>query len=216
MHRITDTRMTGVGRRNFSMFKKLCGDDALKNIVIVTNMWNDVPEERGIARENQLATDDKFFKPVLERGAIMLRHDNTLSSTHAILRRIVSNHPKALRIQQELVDEHKDITQTAAGVELNHELAALVKKHQEELAQLHQEMQDALLAKDEEMKRELDIVRSELMAKIQKIERDREQMSEQYASQKEYMNGQVDELKRRITDLQSTVMPESPKHCIIL
>jgi hypothetical protein len=33
--------------------------------------------------------------------------------------RIIKNHPVALRIQEKLVDEHKDISQTEAGEELN-------------------------------------------------------------------------------------------------
>ena len=56
------------------MFRKFCGDEALKNVAIVTNMWGEVSLEKGIAREKELASDDDFFKPVLQRDARMMRH----------------------------------------------------------------------------------------------------------------------------------------------
>lgn len=140
MHRISDYRMTGISTRNFRLFRQLCGDSTLKNVVIVTNMWGDVSEERGIARETELATTDMFFKPVLEKGAQMLRHDNTQTSARKILRAIVNNRPLSLRIQREIVDEKKDVSQTAAGAELNHELLLQREKYEKEMEQLRQDM----------------------------------------------------------------------------
>ncbi|EMD33879.1 hypothetical protein CERSUDRAFT_125649 [Gelatoporia subvermispora B] len=196
MHRISDFRMTGVSRRNFSMFRKLCGDEALRNVVIVTNMWGEVTTERGAAREKELASDDILFKPVLDKGARMVRHDNTCESAQAILNLLVNKKPRVLRIQKELVEEHKDISQTAAGVELERELAALAAKHREELAQVKQEMREALLAKDMETREELDKVRGELEGSVKKIENDRERLSSEYAQEK----ARADEMMRNLTD----------------
>lgn len=180
------------------MFRKLCGDDALKNIIIVTNMWGQVSPEIGMAREKELASDDILFKPVLDKGAVMLRHDNTLSSAQTIIRRIISNHPKVLKIQRELVDERKDISQTDAGVELNRELAELAKKHREELAQVQKEMKAALDAKDEETRKELEEVRSQLTTSMQKVEHDRERLSSEYAAEKQRADEQMAELRMQL------------------
>ncbi|OCH84332.1 hypothetical protein OBBRIDRAFT_799197 [Obba rivulosa] len=184
IHRISDFRMTGVSRRNFTMFRKLCGDSVLKNVVIVTNMWGEVTAERGEARERELATDDVLFKRVLEKGARMVRHDNTRESAQAILRSLVNKTPRALRIQRELVDEHKDISQTAAGAELSRELDELAAKQREELAQVNADMDEALQAKDAESREELEKVRAELEAKVKRIEDDRERLSLEYAQEK--------------------------------
>jgi len=46
------------------MFRELCGDSTLKNVILVTNMWGDVSGSVGEARERELARE--FFKPVLE------------------------------------------------------------------------------------------------------------------------------------------------------
>lgn len=140
MHRISDFRMGGISTRNFKMFRQLCGDSTLKNVVIVTNMWGEVSKEVGIARERELANEDLFFKPVLRKGAIMLRHENDGDSAHNVLRHILENSPLSLQIQRELVDEKKDISQTAAGAELNRELMLQIQRHKEEMKELQAEM----------------------------------------------------------------------------
>ena len=140
MHRISDFRMSGIATRNFKMFRKLCGDGTLKNVVIVTNMWGEVSEEIGVARESELAKNDKFFKPVLEKGAEMLRHTNNEESARNILLTIINNQPMSLRIQREMVDQQKEISQTAAGAELNRELLFQRERHEAEMKQLREEM----------------------------------------------------------------------------
>jgi len=139
MHRISDFRMGGISTRNFKMFRELCGDNTLKNVVIVTNMWGEVSRDIGEAREAELANDDLFFKPVIDKGARLSRHDNTLGSGHGILQLLIPNNPEALRIQRELVDEHMDISQTAAAEELNRELMEQARRHKAELLQLEEE-----------------------------------------------------------------------------
>jgi len=60
------------------------GDDTLKHIVIVTNMWGEVSPAKGVMREAELK--NKFYKQALDRGAQILRHDNTVESLHRKLR----------------------------------------------------------------------------------------------------------------------------------
>ncbi|KAJ3490912.1 hypothetical protein NLI96_g1104 [Meripilus lineatus] len=71
MHRISDVRMGGISRRNFRMFRDVCGDTTLNNVVVVTNMWGEVTPDLGRDRETQLATNPSLFKPVLDKGAKM-------------------------------------------------------------------------------------------------------------------------------------------------
>ncbi|KAF7975133.1 hypothetical protein HWV62_10439 [Athelia sp. TMB] len=184
VHRISDFRMGGISRRNFSMFRKLCGDDSLKNVALVTNMWSEVDPAVGAAREAELRTKDIFFKPVLDKHAQLLRHDGSLASAHAIIEQIVSNHPLALRIQQELVDEHKDISETAAGTELNRELAEQARKHAEELRQIREEMQVAIKERDEETRQELEAEAKKLKAEMQRVQTDSQKLAANYNEEK--------------------------------
>ena len=176
------------------MFRKLCGDDTLKNVVIVTNMWGEVTPERGAARELELQTDDMFFKPAMDKGAQMVRHMNTKATAEAVLLRVIHNKPLALQIQKELVDEGRDITETAAGEELNRELNKLAEQHREQLHTLQKEMEAAMNAKDEETKEELGKVRAELIKNIQKIEYDRDRLSQDYEQEKRQSELKVKEI----------------------
>jgi hypothetical protein len=40
------------------MFHELCGNSTLHNVAIVTNMWGEVTQEVGEAREYELATEE--------------------------------------------------------------------------------------------------------------------------------------------------------------
>jgi hypothetical protein len=142
MHRISDMRMGGISTRTIRMFRKLCGDDALKNVVIVTSMWGDSESERevGAAREAELASDEEFFKLALDKGARLLRHYNNASSAQAILRSVIINQPRVLQIQDELVTQKKDLSRTAAGEELNREIGEQIKQHKEAMVKLQEEL----------------------------------------------------------------------------
>ncbi|THH31507.1 hypothetical protein EUX98_g2680 [Antrodiella citrinella] len=198
LHRISDFRMGGVNRRNFNMFRKLCGDETLKNVLLVTTMWSHVDLKTGESREEELRTDEILFKPVLDKGAQLVRHDNTLQSAQAILYRLIQNHPEPLRIQRELVDEKKDIEDTGAGEELARELAAVIRKHREELRAVQEEMNEAIAAKDMETKQELEEVRQKLVEDMMKVEAGRERLSREYATQKQEADEKLQEIQRQL------------------
>lgn len=182
------------------MFRKLCGDESLENVVLVTNMWSLVEKSRGDAREKELMEDERLFQPVLEKGARMVRHDNTRDSAHRILRQIIRNTPAALQIQKELVEQGKDISQTAAAVELDQELAALAQKHMEELKEIKQEMEEALAARDEETREELEMFQAKLEGDMKKIQEDRDRLSSEYAAEKQRADEQIARMMKSLED----------------
>ena len=68
-----------INLKHFKMFLNLCGMDALKNVVMVTSMWDQVDEEAGINRESELATT--YWKTMIELGCRTSRfHNNTQSA----------------------------------------------------------------------------------------------------------------------------------------
>lgn len=109
-------------------------------------MWGQVAEDVGAAREIELQTDERFFKPVMDKEGKMLRHYNTTESAHSILRTLLANHPLPLQIQQELVTEKKDLSQTAAGAELSSEMLEQIRRHRAEVESIRQEMKGLFLA----------------------------------------------------------------------
>lgn len=132
IHRISDIRMTGTSVRNFKMFRDLCGDTTLRNVVIATNMWEQVENQNiAISRETELR--ETFFEPVVRMKGEIIRLYNTDQSALDLLGHITNNHPLALKIQRELVDEHKSIRQTAAGAALVAETEARMEQRLREL-----------------------------------------------------------------------------------
>lgn len=191
MHRITDVRMSGSARRNLNMFLKLCGDAAMKNVVIVTNMWSLVAPETGAAREKELQSGD-FFGPLLDRGARMVHHDGTPESAAEIARIFLDNHPRRLRIQRELVIDRKEIFETEAGIELDRELAAMATKYKQEMDQLTREMKAAIQERDAETHEELEEYRRELRKKLEHLEGDRERMRRRQVAELESTRRQIE------------------------
>ena len=114
----------------------------MKNGVVVTNMWGEVEQKKGEARESELA--DKFFNSALTKGARIFRHDNTRETAYKILRNVVDNQPLPLLLQTELIDEGKSLLETVTGAELNRELLEATQKQEEEIKKLQEEMEGEL------------------------------------------------------------------------
>lgn len=195
MHRISDFRMGGTNRRNFKMFRELCGESTLRNVLVVTNMWSQVALDLGEMREKEL--EDNFFKPVLAKGARMLRHEGTQESSHRILRYLIHNQPATLLIQEELVNEHKNIVETSAGSELTRVLSEQRERHEEVVAQLRRDMEAAIRDKDHETKEEL---KEEIRSKhelILKLQGEKERLETEFKAAKEKLESRISAMEER-------------------
>lgn len=104
--------MRGTPLRNLTMFQALCGDDALKNVILATTMWDQVQPDVGSKRENQLQTE--FWKPMIERGSRVARFNSDFGSAWEIANSFSTNAPRATQLQKELVDEGMVLDQTSA------------------------------------------------------------------------------------------------------
>ena len=183
--------MSGAPVKNFRMFRRLCGERALQNVVIVTNMWEGVDPQVGEEREAELKGKDIFFKPALEFGAQMARHENTAPSAEDILRLLLPKHPLPLCIQTELVRDRKDITETMAGEELNRELNVQIKKHKEEMRILKEDMEEAMKDKDEETRRILGAEAKKLEDSIEKLEDYADRLASDYQRGKQELEARL-------------------------
>lgn len=176
MHRISDTRMGGTARRNLRMFHKLCGQDSLKNVVIVTTMWDKATPEDGERRERELVSSETLFKPLLDEGAVMRRHDGTRASALRIIDYLlrIQDHANT-QIVHELLYEQKTLEETAAGTEIQAELRAILQKHTADIQSLEEELRSAtaVSTKDEiaVQKRELELSVNKLNKQIEEMKR---------------------------------------------
>ena len=174
VHRISDTKFRGTAVNNFRTFRKLCGDETLKNVILMTNMWGEVTPQQGADREQQLR--DKYFKAAIEKGARLCRHSNTPESARMILRKILKNKPLVLKIQHELIDECKDIGETWAGAELNRETRVVVERYQREIRELEKKVREMVDEKNEGFQKELEEKKRRVQEETEKFRRDSAEM----------------------------------------
>lgn len=127
------------------MFKKLCGDDFYPRVKLVTTMWDCVVESEAEEREKELVSKSDFWETMIKGGASTKRHWGTQESAMHILADVIGNRsvdaPKHLKVQSELVDEHKTLDQTSAGRQFEVELVKQREKHEKEIKEMKEEVQ---------------------------------------------------------------------------
>ncbi len=173
LHRITDRRIQGSALKNLQMFKALCGEASLPNVVLVTTMWNMLGQsadsyDSGVRRENELKTNDHFWGLMEKRGSRIVRHDGDAESALSIVSLLVDKKKRCppLDIQRQMVDEGKPLDETAAGQVVQKELLEALKGRQREIADYQQSMEDALKEKDLETAATLQKLKEEDEAKV--------------------------------------------------
>ncbi|KAL4064104.1 P-loop containing nucleoside triphosphate hydrolase protein [Scleroderma yunnanense] len=169
LHRISDTRVGGTSKRNIRIFQKLCGQDSLKNVVIVTTMWDKVTQEEGLRREQELMFSDNLFKPILDGGAILMRHDGTQQSAHDVIKHLFKLESTVPQIVRELVIEKRNLLDTEAGMELQKEVRDVLQKHQRDLQRLEDEIREAIQQRDKRTEIEAVLDRRRVEGDIAKL-----------------------------------------------
>ncbi|KAF8147712.1 P-loop containing nucleoside triphosphate hydrolase protein [Crassisporium funariophilum] len=130
LHDISHDRFSGTARRNLEMFHYLCGDAALRKVVLGSTRWGDVSPIVATRREQELK--ETHWKFMMEKGSEVRRFLGDRQSARilvdAVLHRLALG--TALEIQTELAIEQKIIPETKAGQELRYTLqeALVVQK----------------------------------------------------------------------------------------
>ncbi|PVF97984.1 hypothetical protein CPB86DRAFT_398298 [Serendipita vermifera] len=141
-HNIASKRMGGIAVRNLRLFRSLCGDNSLKSVVIVTNMWGEVDPATGQTREAQLKTNDNFFKPVVDSGGRFMQHHNTKESALEIVRSLLpKQNQEVLTIQAEMVDRGLSLDETEAAKQLLRDFDGLIQNIQRRIEREEQLLQ---------------------------------------------------------------------------
>ncbi|KAJ3513215.1 hypothetical protein NLJ89_g3078 [Agrocybe chaxingu] len=138
-HRISDNRMAGTPLKNLRMFEKLVGSK-FHNIILTTTMWDEVDEETGQMREDELRSI--YWKTMIDRGSGTARFLQTTQSAFQLLAPLLdeANKRETLLLQKEVTDLGFQLRETSAGQVLFLELEHLVKRQQEMLERIREEM----------------------------------------------------------------------------
>lgn len=133
IHRITDQRFGGSAVKTLEIFQRLCGKDALKNIVLVTSRWNDVDPQIGAGRERELR--EKFWSFMLRSGSKMSRFHGDRDSAVGLVSQLLSQDSIVLEIQRE-ISSGRTLDQTSAGVYVTNDIEKLKAQHRQEIESL--------------------------------------------------------------------------------
>ena len=110
--------MGGTTLKNLAVFKDLCGRDSLKNVILVTTMWDEVQDQStGSEREKELLSN--FWKDMVDHGSRTYRFGGSPESAWEIINHLDLNGSRerrtSLQIQREMVDENTPFDQTSAA-----------------------------------------------------------------------------------------------------
>jgi len=152
------------------MFWELCGETSLKNAVLMTNMWGGITPETGEAREQELK--NKYFRAAVEKGAQLRRHYNTPESARMVLRDILKNQPIVLKVQRELIYEGKEIGRTGAGAELDRKIHEMIRKYQEKIGMVEEELRRADTEEEEETRKDLEMEKRKMQVVMEELRED--------------------------------------------
>jgi hypothetical protein len=166
MQAITDRKMYGSTLRNLLMFRELCGENPLKNVILVTTGWGTAAASGNLSQatenERQLRTEPKFWANMIRRGSDIKKFEDTRESALDIIFSLVDRKPTVLKIQKELVDENRNLIETSAGHVVNEEIKKLEEKYRAELLELAKQMEEAKAKQDRELQEVLAISKKEL------------------------------------------------------
>ena len=82
--------MVGTPYRNLRTFGELCGDNAMKKVVLVTTMRDKVQQDTGVRREKVFV--DNYWKTMIKYCASTARFYNSADSARKIVEIILKQH----------------------------------------------------------------------------------------------------------------------------
>lgn len=124
-------------------------------------MWNALENEQiGQARMTERMREMSFWGSMVDKGAQVVKHDNTPRSARNIIKMLVDKQAIPLQMQKELVQNGGRIGDTSAGRQLDADLGETSAKFAREIEELKRErIQSA--AEMRELREQLDETRKE-------------------------------------------------------
>jgi len=116
LHQITAPRLEGSSVRGLNAFKALCGEENYPGIVLATTRWDEVDDDEGKSRQEELCSKAYFWGDLKKGGC----HITTLSvgrpSALKVIEHIVNQDRRlTLCLQRQMILENKPIHETDLG-----------------------------------------------------------------------------------------------------
>ena len=113
LHNIRWPTMPGWAIRDVEMFQKLCGPNALQNVLLTTTQWSITNLAAGESNENTLRTSG-HWRALISGGAAIKRFMGRESGLE-LINQLMKKEPKPLLIQDQMVEKNMTLAKTDAG-----------------------------------------------------------------------------------------------------
>jgi hypothetical protein len=142
LHQISGNRMDGASKKSLRLFRKLCGESNLRNVILASTMWENVDEAKAAERERELA--ENYWKEMIENGSKIARISSNPNDARRLVETFLNKKTFVAQLQQEL-KSGKTLIQTEAGAALRDEIEKITKKYEKELQSTKEEMERAYI-----------------------------------------------------------------------
>jgi hypothetical protein len=132
-HRISINRRNGFPQYTSSILKRLVGAGSFENVILVTTAWDEVDEETGDSREEQLKYD--YWKPMIDRGSRIEQFMGTRKSTFTLLKPFIDQVNQRIKHRRDL--ERKKVIDS-----LRSEITRLGQDQQKLLREINGELKN--------------------------------------------------------------------------
>jgi hypothetical protein len=216
LHRISDPRMQGSALRNFTVFKKLCGEDCFRSVFLCTTFWDMFKRNPRIAeaRETELKTKEEFWGGMISRGSKVCRVPDDQESVRQLLCAMVQGKGMTLMIQKEMVDEEKKLEETAAGLSFFElEMARMKEEHEQQSQEMEQRFKEKLREKEEEIMREKEALKKAYEEKLatqdnakDRLQQEKRQREELELERRESWKRDMEEMRLKRIQTEEKIM----------
>lgn len=153
LHRITDPRFSGSSQRFLDTFRKICGEEAYKNVALVTTMWGNEDHGKKLKLEAELQV--KYWSDLKAKGADVFRYNGSSGMAETIVGHLLKKDDVVLQLQRELA-EATHLEDTSAGSVLASQLDRSLKASEGQIVSLERRLREAQAAKDKTKVRQLE------------------------------------------------------------
>ncbi|KAF9440912.1 hypothetical protein P691DRAFT_816432 [Macrolepiota fuliginosa MF-IS2] len=146
MHRISDNRMARTSTKSLNMFRRLCGEENFKKVILTTTMWPDTSDREATSaaldREGELKRT--YWLDMIKGGSRTLWFENTQKSAWRILDELIAPcaEQRPILIQHELVTLKKPLQDTVAGQQLYDTVKKLTESQMNNLRRIKEELKN--------------------------------------------------------------------------
>lgn len=133
IHNIQIRRMGQSSIRQLELFRRICGDETLGNVLFVTTGWHSGPGSNGFS-QNERQLRNEFWAPMIQKGAKAFRFFSTQESAASIVSQLLGKEEVTLALQREMIGGNLKPNETSAGLFAAEARASMEKEYKNMVA----------------------------------------------------------------------------------